>query len=114
MWIIQDQYYLSPEQAQAILELKLHRLTGLETEKIHVEYKELIIQIRALLEILENPDRLHIVIRDELQTVKQDFGDVRRTVIMENQEDLCILLMILIFILASVKEANGMLNTGGN
>ena len=87
--LIQDQYYLSPEQAQAILELKLHRLTGLETEKIHVEYKELIIQIRALLEILENPDRLHIVIRDELQTVKQDFGDVRRTVIMENQEDLC-------------------------
>ncbi len=87
--LIKDQYYLSPEQAQAILELRLHRLTGLETDKIHAEYKELIIQIRALLEILANPDRLHQVIREELQAAKQDFGDVRRTVIMENQEDLC-------------------------
>ncbi len=81
-------YYLSPEQAQAILDLRLHRLTGLETDKIHDEYKQLIEQITALIEILSNPDRLHAVIREELITIKTQFGDARRTVILENQEDL--------------------------
>lgn len=81
-------YHLSPEQAQAILELRLHRLTGLETDKIHEEYKQLIDDITALMEILSNPDRLHAVIRDELTAVKTQFGDARRTVILENKEDL--------------------------
>lgn len=84
----QDKYYLSPEQAQAILDLRLHRLTGLETDKIHDEYKQLIEDINALLEILSNPDRLHAVIREELIALKTQFGDARRTVILENQEDL--------------------------
>ena len=82
------QYYLSPEQAQAILDLRLHRLTGLEVDKIHDEYKELIEQIIALMEILSNPDRLHTVIREELIAIKTQFGDARRTVILENHEDL--------------------------
>jgi len=82
------QYYLSSEQAQAILDLRLHRLTGLETDKIHDEYKQLIDAINALMEILSNPDRLHQVIRDELTAIKTQFGDARRTVILENQEDL--------------------------
>ena len=81
-------YYLSPEQAQAILDLRLHRLTSLETDKIHEEYKQLIEQINALMEILSNPDRLHAVIRDELNNIKTQFGDARRTVILGNQEDL--------------------------
>ncbi len=81
-------YFLSPEQAQAILDLRLHRLTGLETDKIHDEYKQLIDDITALLEILSNPDRLHAVIREELTAIKAQFGDARRTVILENQEDL--------------------------
>lgn len=81
-------YVLSPVQAQAILELRLHRLTGLETNKIHDEYKALIELINELLTILADPDRLHAVIREELLTVKQQFGDARRTVIMENHEDL--------------------------
>lgn len=82
------QYYLSPEQAQAILDLRLHRLTGLETDKIHDEYKQLIEDIKGYLEILSNPDRLHEVIREELVVVKTQFGDARRTMILENQEDL--------------------------
>ena len=81
-------YSLSPEQAQAILDLRLHRLTGLETDKIHDEYKLLIENIHALLEILSNPDCLHSVIREELIQIKAQFGDERRTVILENHEDL--------------------------
>ncbi|PIZ03923.1 MAG: DNA gyrase subunit A [Gammaproteobacteria bacterium CG_4_10_14_0_8_um_filter_38_16] len=81
-------YYLSSDQAQAILDLRLHRLTGLETDKIHDEYKQLIEDINALMEILSNPDRLHTVIREELIAIKTQFGDARRTVIMENHEDL--------------------------
>ena len=83
-----EKYHLSPEQAQAILDLRLHRLTGLETDKIHDEYKQLIEDINALMEILSNPDRLHAVIREELTAIKTQFGDARRTVILENHEDL--------------------------
>lgn len=81
-------YYLSPEQAQAILELRLHRLTGLEIDKIHSEYQEIVKVISALLEILSNPSRLNEVIRAELIEVKEQFGDARRTQIIEAQEDL--------------------------
>ena len=85
-----DGYNLSPEQAQAILELRLHRLTGLEQDKIHGEYKVLIDTIQDLMEILSNPERLRIVIETELNEVKQEFGDVRRTQIIQSQQDLSI------------------------
>jgi DNA gyrase subunit A len=81
-------YRLSPDQAQAILDLRLHRLTGLEQEKIHREYEQIIGEIMALLEILNNPDRLVEVIRNELQQVRDQFNDKRRTEIIEGEIDL--------------------------
>jgi len=81
-------YHLSPTQAQAILDLRLHRLTGLEIDKIHEEYQEIIHKIEELLSILSNPDRLHGVIREELMEVKKLFGDARRTEINDLKEDL--------------------------
>lgn len=78
-------YHLSPEQAQAILDLRLHRLTGLEIDKIHEEYKTIIDYIGSLLEIVSDPDKLHNVIRDELLFIKKEFGDARRTVIIDQQ-----------------------------
>lgn len=83
-----DAYKLSEEQAQAILELRLHRLTALEQDKILSEFEELLIIIRDLLEILGSPERLMKVIRDELEEIKAQFGDERRTEITESQEDL--------------------------
>ncbi|VVC76064.1 DNA gyrase subunit A [Aquicella siphonis] len=79
-------YRLSPEQAQAILEMRLHRLTGLEQDKIIAEHKELKELIRQLTEILQNPARLMQVIREELDTVKTEFGDGRRTEIAATEE----------------------------
>ena len=67
-------YYLSPAQAQAILDLRLHRLTGMEHEKLLVEYKERLAQIVDFLEILSNPERLLSVIRDELVELVDNFG----------------------------------------
>lgn len=81
-------YHLSPEQAQAILDLRLHRLTGLEKDKIFNEYKEILDLIKNLLHILSDPDRLMQVIRDELLEIKGQFGDERRTVIIDNEEEL--------------------------
>ena len=81
-------YRLSPVQAQAILDLRLHRLTGLEQEKIHSEYQEIINTIQALLKILSEPDELHRIIREELMSIKEQFGDQRRTVILDTHEDL--------------------------
>lgn len=83
-----DAYRLSPVQAQAILDLRLHRLTGLEQEKIHQEYQEIIQTIAELIKIISDPDELHRVIREELLALKQQFGDSRRTVILETHEDL--------------------------
>lgn len=74
-----DGYRLSPEQAQAILDMRLHRLTGLEQDKIIGEHKELQVLIKQLIEILQNSARLMKVIRDELLVVKDEFGDARRT-----------------------------------
>lgn len=85
-----DVYHLSPEQAQAILDLRLHRLTGLEHEKLLGEYKSLIDLIAELLEILGNPDRLMEVIREELEDARDQFGDVRRTEILTSKQDLTI------------------------
>lgn len=80
-------YRLSTEQASAILELRLHRLTGLEQDKIYAEYQELIILIRDLLEILSNPDKLKLVVENELLEIQKEFGDARRTQILQSQED---------------------------
>ena len=78
-----DQYLLSPVQAQAILDLRLHRLTGLEQQKIVTEYGELINKIQALLNILQDSERLMQVIRKELETIREQYGDARRTEIAE-------------------------------
>ena len=83
-------YYLSPEQAQAILELRLHRLTGLEHEKLLNEYQEILNLIGELIRILTSPERLMEVIREELEKVKAEYGDVRRTEIVASQHDLTI------------------------
>ena len=83
-------YFLSPEQAQAILDLRLHRLTGLEQDKIHNEYQEILQQIQELLTILAEPDKLKRVIKTELEEVKNEFNDERRTEILSSQRDLTI------------------------
>ncbi|MDR3442372.1 MAG: DNA gyrase subunit A [Legionella sp.] len=85
-----DGYRLSAAQAQVILELRLHRLTALEQDKILNEFEELLIIIKALLEILASPERLMQVIREELVEIKAQFGDERRTEITASQEDLTI------------------------
>ena len=81
-------YQLSEKQAQAILDLKLHRLTGLEKDKIFNEFNELLEQIKVLLDILQNPDLLMQVIRDELIEVRENFGSARMTEIIEHKIDL--------------------------
>ena len=81
-------YRLSAAQAQAILDLRLHRLTGLEQNKIQKEYGEILDLIRGLLEILGSPDRLMTVIREELLAVQSQYGDNRRTVILQDHLDL--------------------------
>ncbi|WP_018231475.1 DNA gyrase subunit A [Thioalkalivibrio thiocyanodenitrificans] len=86
--IHEDGYHLSDAQAQAILDLRLHRLTGLEQEKVVTEYKDLLEKIDDLLDILGSPDRLMQVIRDELMEMREQFGDERRTEIVENRMDL--------------------------
>jgi DNA gyrase subunit A len=81
-------YHLSPLQAQAILDLRLHRLTGLEQDKILEEFKQIIEIIQDLLGILSNQSRLMQVIKDELTAIKQEFGDARRTEIIIDHLDL--------------------------
>jgi DNA gyrase subunit A len=84
------QYFLSPAQAQAILDLRLHRLTGLEHEKLLNEYDEKLREITDYLEILSDPDRLKLVIREELEAIVTEFGDDRLTVISASQHDLTV------------------------
>ncbi|TAK75085.1 MAG: DNA gyrase subunit A [Gammaproteobacteria bacterium] len=79
-------YRLSPEQAQAILDMRLHRLTGLEQDKIVSEHKELQALIQQLVEILQNASRLMQVIREELSEIVKEFGDARRTEILATEE----------------------------
>jgi DNA gyrase subunit A len=81
-------YLLSPLQAQAILELRLHRLTGLEKDKLHDEFRALVTFIAELLTILSDPDALNKVIQDELSEVKKQFGDARRTEIVDVEDEL--------------------------
>ncbi|MBA4697440.1 MAG: DNA gyrase subunit A [Legionella sp.] len=81
-------YRLSPQQAQAILDLRLHRLTALEQDKILQEFRVLLDTIQELLKILGSTERLMEVIREELLEIKTQFGDGRRTEIMAAQEEL--------------------------
>jgi len=78
-----DGYRLSETQAQAILDLRLQRLTGLEQDKITGEFREILDRITDLLAILESPDRLTAVIREELEGLRAAFGDKRRTEILD-------------------------------
>jgi DNA gyrase subunit A len=82
------QYFLSPEQAQAILEMRLNRLTGLEQDRLLVEYQEIIETISGLLEILQSPARLLEIITEELTEIRDEYGDERLTEIVGTQEDL--------------------------
>ena len=82
-----DEYHLSPTQAQAILDLKLHRLTGLEQDKILQEYKQILEEMAELIKILSDDVRLMEVIREELVAVKEQFGDTRRTEIISTMQD---------------------------
>ena len=84
------QYQLTDTQAQAILDLRLHRLTGLEQEKIVEEYKEILAKIEDLLDILTNPDRLRQVIREELVAVIEQYGDARRTEIQVDHSEMTV------------------------
>jgi len=81
-------YRLSDEQAQAILELRLQRLTGLEQDKIRDEYKEVMTTIADLLDILEKPARIVAIIGEELSRVREEFGDARRSEIVAVAEDI--------------------------
>jgi DNA gyrase subunit A len=81
-------YRLSAVQAQAILDLRLHRLTGLEQDKIINEYKEILVKIKEYSDILASPDLLLEVIRNELVAVRDGFGDDRRTEIVQDHSDL--------------------------
>ncbi|WP_019626184.1 DNA gyrase subunit A [Thioalkalivibrio sp. ALJT] len=81
-------YRLSETQAQAILDLRLHRLTGLEQDKILDEYRELLERIDDLLDILGSGERLQLEIRNELLAVAEQFGDERRSEIRERQANL--------------------------
>lgn len=85
--IIAGGYQLSEAQAQAILELKLHRLTGLEKNKLHNEYKELLNKIKDLLDVLTNRKLLQDLVKQELLEVKRLFGDKRLTEITDQDED---------------------------
>jgi len=83
-----DGYWLSDIQAQEILQMRLQRLTGLEQDKIVAEYKEVIATIADLLDILSKPSRITQIMVDELEAVRKEFGDARRSVIEHNAEEL--------------------------
>lgn len=84
----QGGYRLSEAQAQAILDLRLHRLTGLEQDKITAEYKDILDRIADLLDVLSNPERLMQVIRDELTEIREQYQDQRRSEIVAERLNL--------------------------
>ncbi|HTQ76751.1 MAG TPA: DNA gyrase subunit A [Burkholderiales bacterium] len=86
----EDGYRLSDAQAQAILELRLQRLTGLEQDKIRDEYREVMAAIADLLDMLEKPARITAIIDAELTRIRQEFGDRRRSEIVTVAEDISI------------------------
>ncbi|MCG2634368.1 MAG: DNA gyrase subunit A [Gammaproteobacteria bacterium] len=83
-----DGYHLSARQAQAILDMRLHRLTGLEQDKILEEYEQLLVRMQELREILDSRERLMAVIREELVALKEQYGDARRSTIVQERLDL--------------------------
>ena len=83
-----DGYRMTEIQAQRILEMQLQRLTNLESDKIIGEYKEIMAKIADLLDILATPARITLIIRDELKQIQDQFGDGRRSVIVENAQDM--------------------------
>jgi DNA gyrase subunit A len=85
---VDGKYHLSTEQAQAILDLRLNRLTGLEQDKLVAEYQEILERIKELGLILADPERLLQVIRDELTAIRDQYGDDRRTEIIASRLDL--------------------------
>jgi DNA gyrase subunit A len=89
-WQKKGGYKLSDAQAQAILDLRLQRLTGLEQDKIRDEYKQVMEQIVDLLDILAKPARVTRIIRDELTTLREQFGDKRKSEIVAQGIDLSI------------------------
>ena len=86
--LVQGGYYLSDAQAQAILEMRLQRLTGLEQDKIVSEYKEVMLQIADFLDILAKPARITAIIVDEMNAIKLQYGDKRKSEIELNPQDL--------------------------
>ena len=86
--LVDGNYRLSRAQAQAILDMRLQKLTGLEKDKIFGEYQDLLAKIKNLIEILSDSDRLLAVIRDELIEVRESFGDERRTEILQDHLNL--------------------------
>jgi DNA gyrase subunit A len=86
----EELYRLTEEQAQAILEIRLHRLTAMEQDKLMEDYKGVIDEITDLLDILASHDRLLSVIRQELNDIKDSYGDERRTEIVATQQDLSV------------------------
>src|SRR5690606_22850658 len=86
----EDGYHLSEEQAQAILELRLQRLTGLEQDKIRDEYREVMAQIADLLDVLARPARIVAIIAEELAKLKESYADPRRSEIVTVAEDISI------------------------
>jgi DNA gyrase subunit A len=84
----QRSYKLTDVQAQAILDMRLHRLTGLEQDKIVAEYQELLVLIVDLTDILARPERLTQVVREELVAIREQYGDARRTEINRDHLDL--------------------------
>ncbi|WP_147652367.1 DNA gyrase subunit A [Vulcaniibacterium gelatinicum] len=92
--LVDGAYQLTETQAREILEMRLHRLTGLEQEKLTEEYRQLLDTIAGLIRILEDPDVLREVIRTELRNLKEEYGDARRSEIRQSEEDLDILDLI--------------------
>ncbi|MBF0614749.1 MAG: DNA gyrase subunit A [Magnetococcales bacterium] len=90
MQFVEGGYRLSLEQAQAILDMRLHRLTGLEQEKIHQEFEETLAEIGRLQVILASDEALLQVIKEELQRIKEMFANPRRTEIIEEDGDFCV------------------------
>jgi len=88
--LVGDEYRLTDKQAQAILDLRLHRLTGLEQDKILTEYSDILEKIEDLLDILQRDDRLKQVIRLELEAIKEQFANPRRTEIIIDHSDLTV------------------------
>jgi len=88
--LIGEKYHLTEKQAQAILDLRLHKLTGLEQDKIIAEYREILEKIEDLLDILNRDERLKQEIRRELEEIKEEFSDPRRTDIIIDHSDLTV------------------------